>query len=68
MNLNADVGNKLMVMMPDDPVSTMSMPITIVMVVPIFVLPIVIGTILVSISALIVAMMIIPVVICTCRK
>ena len=67
-DLDSDVGNKLMMMVSGHPITVMVMPIARVMVVPVFIVPIMIGTIDVSTSIFIIPMVIIPVVISTCRQ
>jgi hypothetical protein len=67
-DLDADVGNKLMVVASDHPITTMVVPITIVMVMPVFVVPTMIGTIHISVSVLIIPMMIDSLIITARRK
>jgi hypothetical protein len=69
MNLDADTGgrDKQVVMVSNSPIATLAMPIAVVMVVPVFIIPVVIGTMHVPIFM--VTMMIIdPLVISTRRE
>jgi hypothetical protein len=57
-----------MMMAPNSPVATVAMPITVVMVVPVFIIPGAIGTIHVPIPIFIVTMMIIDSLIISARR
>jgi hypothetical protein len=68
MNLDVNIGrDKLVMMAPNSPIATVAVPIAVVMVVPVFIIPVVIGTIHFPIPIFMVPMMIIdPLVISAC--
>jgi hypothetical protein len=68
MNLDFNARNEDVMMVARCPVATMVMPITVAMMVPVFIIPIVIGTIHVSIPIFITMVTIINLVIGTRRK